>query len=168
MITQIRVDDRLVHGQIALVWSKALGTNKIVVANDNAAVNETTKMTLNMAIPNGVKLMIRNVQDAITFFNNPKAKDVEIFTLTSNVQDALKLVNGCPGLVKAVNIANVGKFDGVPMNEKKAFLDGFFTKAELDACIQLCKIDGLPVYHQITPEKIQTSVHKALEEAKLI
>ena len=167
MITQIRVDDRLVHGQIALVWSKALGTNKIVVANDNAANNETTKMTLNMAIPSGIKLMIRSVDEAIAFFNNPKAKDVKMFVLTANVKDALKVVKGCEGLVEAINIANVGKFDGVPMNEKTKLLDGFFTKEEIEATKELVKIEGIEVYHQITPEKIQASVKKALEEADL-
>jgi len=164
MIIQLRVDDRLVHGQIALVWSKALGTNKIVVANDNAANNETTKMTLNMAIPSGVKLIIRSVDEAIEFFNNPKTKDVGMFVLTSNCADALKIVEGCKDLVEAVNIANVGKFDGMPMAQKKSFLHGFFTETELEACRKLVKVDGLKVYHQITPEKVQTSVAKALEE----
>ena len=36
MIPSLRIDDRLIHGQIALVWSKAFGTNRIVVANDKA------------------------------------------------------------------------------------------------------------------------------------
>lgn len=167
MITQIRVDDRLIHGQIALVWSKALGTNKIVVVNDSASTNETTKMTLSMAVPQGIKLMIRSVADAIPFFNSPKAKDAEMFVLVSNVKDALSLVQGCPGLVKAVNIANVGKFDGIPMSEKTAFLSGFFTEVEIESCRELVKFEDIAIYHQITPEKAQTSVKKALEDAGL-
>ena len=39
MIVQLRIDDRLIHGQVALVWSKELGTPGILVANDQAAVN---------------------------------------------------------------------------------------------------------------------------------
>ena len=57
----------------------------------------------------------------------------------------------------------MGKFDGVPMKEKKAFLDGFFTEKEIEACKELLKFD-IPVYHQITPEKPQISVEKALTE----
>lgn len=163
MIIQIRVDDRLVHGQIALVWSKALGTDRIVVANDKTAVTEATQMALKMAVPNGIKLLIRNVDEAITLFNNPKAKDVGLFVLVNTVSDAYKIVEKCSDVVKAVNIANVGKFDGVPMKEKKAFLDGFFTEKEIEACKELLKFD-IPVYHQITPEKPQISVEKALTE----
>ena len=37
MIIQIRVDVRLIHGQIAVVWSKHFATNHLVVANDQAA-----------------------------------------------------------------------------------------------------------------------------------
>lgn len=164
MIVQIRVDDRLVHGQIALVWSKALGINRIVVANDKAAVNKTTQMTLAMAVPNGIKLLVRSIEEAIDVFNNPKSKDVGLFVLVSNVADAYKIVEKCRDVVEAVNVANVGKFDGVPMNLKKEFLDGFFTETEIEACKKLVTIDGLKVYHQITPERSQTSVLKALQE----
>ena len=51
MIVQIRVDDRLIHGQVALVWSKELSTPGIIVADDDAANKETVKMTLKMACP---------------------------------------------------------------------------------------------------------------------
>ena len=51
MIAQLRVDDRLIHGQVALVWTKELDTPGIVVANDNAANNEMVQMTLKMATP---------------------------------------------------------------------------------------------------------------------
>ena len=43
MIIQIRVDDRLIHGQIAVVWSKQFNTTHMVVANDKAAANEVSK-----------------------------------------------------------------------------------------------------------------------------
>ena len=36
MITQVRVDDRLIHGQVAVVWTK-IECPLLVVANDEAA-----------------------------------------------------------------------------------------------------------------------------------
>lgn len=168
MIVQLRVDDRLVHGQIALVWSKSLQLRHIVVANDKAAVNETTKATLRMAVPEGIKLLVRSVEDAVTLFNDPKSQDTRLFVLTSNVADALAVAQGCPGVLKAVNVANVGKFDGVPTSEKTAMLDGFFTQKEIDALKGLVAIEGLEVYHQIIPERPQESVKKALESKGLI
>ena len=61
MITQIRVDDRLIHGQVAVVWTKELNTPLIIVANDAAAQDEIMQMTLKMAVPEGAKLLIRTV-----------------------------------------------------------------------------------------------------------
>lgn len=53
MIVQLRVDDRLVHGQVTLMWGKELSTKGILVANDAAAQNETQSSTLKMACPSG-------------------------------------------------------------------------------------------------------------------
>ena len=58
MIPSLWIDDRLIHGQIALVWSKAFGTNRIVVANDKAVTDEVTNVSLQMAVPTGIKLLI--------------------------------------------------------------------------------------------------------------
>ena len=41
MISMIRLDERLIHGQVAVVWSRYLGVDRIVVANDEILNNET-------------------------------------------------------------------------------------------------------------------------------
>ena len=92
MVIQIRVDDRLIHGQVALVWSKELNTPGIVVANDNAVTSDVLRMTLQMAVPAGKKLLVKSVKDSIDVFNNPKGKDMRMFALTNTVKDAYELV----------------------------------------------------------------------------
>lgn len=111
MIVQLRVDDRLVHGQVTLMWGKELSTKGILVANDAAAQNETQSSTLKMACPSGQKLLIRTIDDAIKIANDPRAGEMRIFALTGNIADALKLVKGAPGRIGSVNVANVGRFD---------------------------------------------------------
>ena len=105
MIIQIRVDDRLIHGQIAVVWSKQFNTTHMVVANDKAAKNEVQQMTLKMATPNGIKVLIRSVDASIKVFNNPKSKEVKMFVLVDSVQDALKIARNCK--VESINVANL-------------------------------------------------------------
>ena len=39
-IIHIRIDDRLIHGQVATRWSTGLGASRIMVANDEVAVDE--------------------------------------------------------------------------------------------------------------------------------
>ncbi|WP_274876028.1 PTS sugar transporter subunit IIB [Enterococcus lactis] len=46
MITQIRVDDRLIHGQVAVVWTKELNAPLLVVANDGSVAKFSKKSIL--------------------------------------------------------------------------------------------------------------------------
>ena len=92
MIVQLRIDDRLIHGQVAMVWSKELNTPRIIVANNEAAENEITQMTLKMATPSGIKTIVKDLDGAIALINNPKSKDMRIFGLTKTVKEALYLV----------------------------------------------------------------------------
>ncbi|MCR5393366.1 MAG: PTS sugar transporter subunit IIB [Olsenella sp.] len=163
MISQIRVDDRLIHGQVALVWSKELGVRHIVVANDHAATDDVTRMTLQMALPSGIKLLVKSVDDAIKIFNDPRAKDVSMFVLTNCVHDALRIVNECPNVVETVNAANIGRFDSTP------------NKTQLNACITLndqeladlkeLASSGVPTYAQVVPIDPKTPVAKLIKDA---
>ena len=65
MILQLRIDERLIHGQIAAAWGKALPLSAIVCASD-VAVNDSirTKMLL-MAAPPETKARIKSVDGAI-------------------------------------------------------------------------------------------------------
>lgn len=109
MIKALRVDERLIHGQVAMAWTRDLSIQGIVVASDEAAESEMQKMTLKMAVPDGVKCIIKSVQEAINLLNNPKASNMRILVLTKTVQDALTLYKAVPG-VEYVNIGNAGRF----------------------------------------------------------
>ena len=49
MIKMIRLDERLIHGQVATKWSRLLDVDRILVADDEAAENEIVKKSLMMA-----------------------------------------------------------------------------------------------------------------------
>lgn len=78
--------------QVAVVWTKELNAPLLVIANDAAAQNEVTQMTLKMAVPNGMKLLIRSVDDSIRAFQVPRGKDKRFFVIVGNVVDANKIV----------------------------------------------------------------------------
>lgn len=151
MIVQIRVDDRLIHGQVALVWSKELSTPGIIVANDNAANNNTVKMTLKMACPPGIKLIVKGVEDAKGVINDPRAKEMRIFGLTRTVSDALELVKACGDNILEVNMANCGVHDG--SLEEKVMINSRIrlTPTELAAAKELASIMGDKFVSQLIP-----------------
>lgn len=162
MIIQIRVDDRLIHGQIAVVWSRQFNTTHMVVANDQAAANEVQQMTLKMATPNGVKVLIRSIEESIKVFDDPRSKDVKMFVLTNSIQDALEIAKRCE--VESINVANVGRFD---TSDKKIKLnaDVVCNEREFEA---LKEVAALPIetIHWVIPSLAKLSIKKMLETVK--
>ena len=159
MIIQIRVDDRLIHGQIAVVWSKHFNTTHMVVANDKAAANEVQQMALKMATPSGIKVLIRSVDDAIKIFNNPKSEKVKMFVLTNSVRDALKIALNCD--VQSINVANVGRFDS---SDKKIKLnsDVVCNPEELEALKEVSNLN-IETIHWVIPTNPKITIKKLLE-----
>ncbi|MBI1769555.1 MAG: PTS sugar transporter subunit IIB [Bacteroidetes bacterium] len=94
MIKLIRIDDRLVHGQVAFTWVPSLGIDCLIVANDKIARDDFQKMTLGLAKPAGVKLLIKSVADTIAFLNDEKNKPAKILVLVNSVKDAATLASG--------------------------------------------------------------------------
>ena len=66
MIKAVRIDHRLVHGQVAFTWTHFLAATRIIVIDDKAANDEFQKMALNMSKPAGVKLNIFTVEKALS------------------------------------------------------------------------------------------------------
>lgn len=91
MIKLTRIDDRLVHGQVAFTWTPALGADCLLIANDKVAKDEFMKMTLGLAKPAGTKLLIKSVKDAAVFLNDEKSKNAKVLILINSVKDAAAL-----------------------------------------------------------------------------
>jgi len=88
MLKLIRIDDRLVHGQVAFTWTPALGINCIIVANDRSAGDEFLKMTMGLAKPAGVRLLIKTLKEIPGCLQDPKNKSANILLLIDSVKDA--------------------------------------------------------------------------------
>ena len=70
MIKLTRVDYRLIHGQVAMSWTHALDVDCILCASDAVAKDDMRKAALRLARPNGVKLVIKDVNAAIEALNS--------------------------------------------------------------------------------------------------
>ena len=161
MIAQLRVDDRLIHGQVALVWTKELNTPGIIVANDNAANNQMVQMTLKMATPTGKKLLIRTVDDAIKVFNNPKGANMRIFALTNSVKDALKIAQNVKD-IEGINVANVGRFAKDADDAVQLSSTLMLSQDELESLKELASLD-IPVFNQVVPSNAKTPIKTLLK-----
>ena len=139
MVELCRVDDRMLHGQVAVTWVNQVAPDAILIANDEAATNEMSKLAFKMAKPAGVKLAIKTVKDAAVLLNDPRTKKTRIFLIVRTVQDALELVKATGGQIKSVNIGGVKKKEGsrqvaanVHMND-----DDLTTLRELNSLVRM-------------------------------
>jgi len=117
MIKLTRIDDRLVHGQVAFTWVPSLGVECLIVANDKVAKDEFQKMTLGLAKPAGTELLIKSLSDTIIFLNNDKNKHLNILLLTSAVKDAYTLANKVPE-IKSINFGGLRAREGAKLVSK--------------------------------------------------
>ena len=164
MITQVRVDDRLIHGQVAVVWTKELNAPLLVVANDEAAKNNVMQMTLKMAVPNGMKLLIRSVEDAIELFNDPRGKDKRIFVIVNSVSDANKIAQNVTDL-DAVNVANAGRFDkSDPATKQMVFPSVQLNPEEILAAKELASLERVKSYNQVLPTNPQIDLKETISK----
>lgn len=106
MIKLLRVDHRLLHGQVAFSWNGYLNTNAILIANDDAVTNDLTKMTLKLAKPANCKLIIKSIEDSITALNEGKADKYDLFIVVNNINDAYKLAKNVDR-IKTINIGGL-------------------------------------------------------------
>ncbi len=164
MLAQLRVDDRLIHGQVAVVWTKELNTPLLVVANDHAAKDKVMQMTLKMAVPDGMKLLIRSVDDAIRIFNDPRGKNKRIFGICNCVSDANKIAQNVED-IEAVNVANAGRFDkSDPKSKVEVFHSVQLNTDELKAAKELAALDRVDTYNQVLPSNAHLDLAEALKK----
>ena len=78
MIVQLRIDERLIHGQITTAWSRYLDVSRIVVASDKLAKDPLTTQTLLMSAPAGKKVAVKTIPDAIKLLSDPRVDTVRV------------------------------------------------------------------------------------------
>jgi mannose/fructose/N-acetylgalactosamine-specific phosphotransferase system component IIB len=117
MIKLARIDDRLLHGQVAFTWVSSLGIDCIVVANDKVAKDDFQKMAMSLAKPPTAKLQILTVSDAIVFLNDQKNRNAKIICLVNSVNDAHNLTDGVTE-IKSVNLGGIRTKEGARLISK--------------------------------------------------
>ncbi|MBN1823601.1 MAG: PTS sugar transporter subunit IIB [Endomicrobiales bacterium] len=91
-ISLVRIDDRLIHGQIVEGWLKNIGVNHIVVVSDEVAGDEMQRVLLTMAVPPGVKVTVLSISAGAEKINGGYFREERILLLLSTPSDVLKLL----------------------------------------------------------------------------
>ncbi|EOB3283257.1 PTS mannose/fructose/sorbose transporter subunit IIAB [Enterococcus faecalis] len=110
-IVNTRIDERLIHGQVAGIWSTSLSTQRIIVANDEAATDPLQKSSLRMAAPSSMRLFVLGVEAAAKNIQSGKYGKQRLFLLFKNPKDVLRFIEA-QGPIKTVNVGNMSYKEG--------------------------------------------------------
>lgn len=101
-----RIDDRLIHGQVATRWTKETNVSRIIVISDEVAADNLRKTLLTQVAPPGVTAHVVDVAKAIRVWNNPKYANDRVMLLFTNPTDVWRLVEAGVD-IKSVNIGGM-------------------------------------------------------------
>lgn len=156
MIKLLRVDHRLIHGQVAFSWTKFLEADCILVASDGIPGDELRKNLLRMAKPDGVKLVIKSIEESAEAINKGQTDKYRLLIIVENVEDAYRLAKAVPS-IKEVNLGGT-KSAPTKRNISKAVS---LEETEI-ARIKELIAQGIYVYTQLVPDDQEQSLEKIL------
>lgn len=157
-IVMVRVDERLIHGQITMSWTRMVGANLILCVNDEVAGNNFQKNLMKLAAPPGSTVEIETVDSAFEKLNAQQWPSANILLMVRNPIDILKLVK--KGLsINRVNIGGV-RTPGATIKLNKVVLA---TPAELEAWKELDQL-GIRLEIQFLPGESITVLNDILKK----
>lgn len=101
-----RIDDRLIHGQVATRWTKETNVTRIIVVSDEVAADSVRKTLLTQVAPPGVTAHVVDVAKMVRVWNNPKYAGEKVMLLFTNPTDVERLVEDGVGIT-SVNIGGI-------------------------------------------------------------
>ncbi|MDO4466196.1 MAG: PTS N-acetylgalactosamine transporter subunit IIB [Bacillota bacterium] len=142
-----RIDQRLIHGQVATLWNSYVGANLLLVANDAVAADTFRQGLMNMAAPDSVQTRYFSIQKTIDVIHKASPKQL-IFIICENPTDVVKLVEGGVPIDK-VNIGNMHMAEGkrqvatsVAVDDKD--VEAFERLRELGVKLSIQRVPNIP------------------------
>lgn len=101
-----RIDDRLIHGQVVEGWVNFLKATTILVADDKVASNALQRSIMEIAVPQGLKVVIGTVDEICGKLRSPGLEKEQVILLFSNPTDVLRFLQ-CGVACESVNLGGM-------------------------------------------------------------
>jgi fructoselysine and glucoselysine-specific PTS system IIB component len=106
VIKLVRVDHRLIHGQVAFSWTKYLDADCVLLASDALMADELKKSALRVAAPSGIKLVMKSIDDSAAALNSGVTDKYKLFILLESIEDAYRLSEKTDS-IKHINLGGI-------------------------------------------------------------
>lgn len=102
----VRIDTRLLHGQVATAWTKSVNPTRIIVVSDGVAHDDLRKTMIEQAAPPGVPANVVPISKMIQVAKDPRFGDTRALLLFETPQDLLRAIEGGVD-IKKVNLGSM-------------------------------------------------------------
>jgi galactosamine PTS system EIIB component len=148
-ILLVRIDNRLIHGQVGVTWTTSLGANLIVVADDLVAKDSLQQQLMAVtAESSGAGVRFFTVEHTINIIHKA-APSQKIFIVCRTPKEARELLDGGVPM-KDLNVGNMHFSHGKHQISKKAYVDD----KDLEN-LRYIKSKGVNVFIQDVPGDIK-------------
>lgn len=117
-----RIDSRLLHGQVATAWTKAVQPTRIIVVSDAVSKDELRKKLIEQAAPPGVKANVVPIAKMIEVAKDPRFGNTKALLLFENPQDVVRAIEGGVD-IKEVNVGSMAHSVGKVLVNKVLSMD---------------------------------------------
>jgi PTS system mannose-specific IIB component len=122
----VRIDDRLIHGQVIAVWCRQRRFSRIVIVDDGVAADAFMQEVLSLAAPPNLQVDVFSMEDGIKVLNEDTSSWGTTMVLMKSPLAAKQLYDG--GLrYGALNIGGIGSTPG----RKNVFKNIAFSEEEV-------------------------------------
>ena len=120
-VKHLRIDNRLIHGQVTSSWVGNIGANHIIVTNDEVA-NDPIQQTMLPEAARGVKTSVFSVEETVEYMESEESENEVIMIIAKFPEDALKLLKKGidPDEINMGNQAPIPKTDPVKVTRSIA------------------------------------------------
>ena len=102
MIVGVRLDHRMIHGQVAVAWCHQLNVTRIILIDDDVAKDDFQKQVLKMARPAGTVANIFSVEEALRKMPTVETLTDNIFIVFASVDNLYRFVKSYPKLQSVI------------------------------------------------------------------
>jgi N-acetylgalactosamine PTS system EIIB component len=107
VIALVRVDNRLLHGQILEAWIPRLGVAEVVVADDDAAVSDLARAAMTLCVPPDLPVRVLSVKDVPWAELASAPQRVLVLVRDVATLGAARAAGLSPAFAPRVNVGNV-------------------------------------------------------------
>ena len=158
-VVHVRMDNRLIHGQILVSWNSSLKLDHIIVCNDQVAKDPLQVAVLKAVAPEGIKVAIMGIKETVDYCLNPATQAEKIFILAKYPEDGLGLVEN--GL--KLPVLNLGN-QAYVRDSKKVSNTVFLTEKGVKALKKIHEA-GIKITCRMNPEFPDNEYWPQIEKA---